>query len=135
MDAQLDALLDAARRARAQAYAPYSRYQVGAAILAEDGRIFQGANMENSAYPTCLCAEHNALGTAVSSGARGFRAVAVVTELDAHGRPGSPCGQCRQALSEFGLDWVVLLAGPSGPPVRTTLRELLPHAFSGEQLG
>lgn len=135
MDAQLDALLEAARTARSRAYAPYSHYQVGAAVLTEDGRIYAGTNVENSAYPTCLCAEHNALGTAVAAGARRFKAVAVVTALDPAGRPGSPCGQCRQALSEFGLDWVVLLAGPSGAPTQTTLRALLPHAFSGEQLG
>lgn len=135
MDPALEALVEAARHARARAYAPYSRYRVGAALRAVDGRIFTGVNVENSAYPTCLCAEHNALGTAVSAGAQKFVAVAVVTELDKGGEPGSPCGNCRQALAEFGLNLVVVLAGPEGPAKTVSLAELLPRAFTPAQLG
>jgi cytidine deaminase len=128
------ALVDAARAARANAYAPYSRYQVGAALLAVDGRVFLGVNVENSAYPSCLCAEHNAIGTAVAAGARAFSAIAVVTEPKPGAPPGSPCGKCRQVLSEFGLDLIVLLAGTSGAFETTTLRALFPRAFTPEDL-
>lgn len=124
------ALVEAARAARANAYAPYSQYKVGAALLAEDGRIFLGVNVENSAYPSCLCAEHNAVGTAVAEGARKFTAIAVVTDPKPGAAPGSPCGKCRQVLSEFGLDLLVILAGTSGPHETVTLRELLPRAFT-----
>ncbi len=128
------ALVEAARAVRAQAYAPYSAYKVGAAIRARDGRVFTGTNVENSAYPTCLCAEVNALGSAVSAGARAFDALAVVTEPPDGKPPGPPCGNCRQALSEFGLDLRVLLAGPSGDVTEHRLGDLLPLAFSAEDL-
>jgi cytidine deaminase len=130
----IDALLEAARAVRANAWAPYSKYLVGAALLADDGRIFTGVNMENSAYPSSLCAEHNALGSAISAGARRFSAIAVVTEPKPGAPFGSPCGKCRQVLAEFGLDLTVYLAGPSGPHETTTLRELLPRAFTAEDL-
>lgn len=133
-EADIAALIAAARAARANAYAPYSKYQVGAALLASDGRVFSGCNVENSAYPSSLCAEHNAIGTGVAAGAREFVAIAVVTELGAGGQPGSPCGKCRQVLSEFGLDMLVILAGPTGEPTTIRLRELLPRAFSSADL-
>ncbi len=134
MRADERALVEAAKEVRPRAYAPYSRYQVGAALRAEDGRIFAGVNLENSAYPTGLCAERAALAAAVSAGARRFSAVAIVTTPNAAGRPAAPCGQCRQALAEFGLEMTVLLAGPEGEPERHTLRALLPLAFSGADL-
>lgn len=132
--APLQALVDEARRVREDAYAPYSGYKVGAAIRAGDGRIFTGTNVENCAYPTCVCAEVNALTTAVSAGARDFTAVAVVTEGGHDGQPGSPCGNCRQALFEFVKDMQVILTTPDGPAHVTTLLLLLPDAFTPERL-
>ncbi len=134
-DQEIDALVAAARAVRDRAHAPYSRYKVAAALRAEDGRVFTGVNVENAAFPTSMCAERNALGAAVTSGATRFVAVAVVTELDGKGQPGSPCGACRQALSEFGLELDVHLAGPDGPAHATLrLSDLLPAAFSGDAL-
>ncbi len=97
-------LVKRAVEARRHAYAPYSKYAVGAALLGKTGQMFSGANVENAAYPTGMCAERTALFHAVSEGEREFAAIAVVTE-----NGGSPCGACRQALSEFGLGTVVLL--------------------------
>lgn len=134
MDAALSALVDEARRVRAAAHAPYSGYRVGAAIRAVDGRVFAGVNVENSAFPTCVCAEVNALSTAVTSGARLFTAIAVVTQPKPGASPGAPCGNCRQALAEFAPDLVVLLAGPEGDPIVTSLGELLPLAFTSKDL-
>ena len=133
--AEIDALVSAARGVRDRAYAPYSGYQVGAALRAKDGRVFTGVNVENSAYPTSMCAERNALATAVGAGVREFAAVAVVTAADDDGRPGSPCGACRQALAEFGTGIDVILATDAGAEY-TVLRldQLLPHAFSGKNL-
>jgi cytidine deaminase len=128
------ALVEAARAARAHAYAPYSGYRVGAAIRTRDGRVFTGVNVENSAYPTCLCAEVNALGSAVAAGARDLEAIAVVTDPPEGKPPGAPCGNCRQALSEFSLDLSILLAGPAGGYVVHRLRDLLPHAFTSGDL-
>lgn len=134
-DADVESLVQAARDIRARAYAPYSGYHVGAALRAEDGRVFCGTNVENSAYPICLCAERNALGTAVVEGATRFVAIAIVTELGKDGRPGSPCGSCRQALSEFAPGLEVVMAGPEGGSrIRRSMAELLPHAFSATSL-
>jgi len=130
----LDALIEAARTARIAAYAPYSGYQVGAALLDAQGRSFTGVNVENSAYPTCVCAETNALGTGVTQGAQSFVAIAICTEPSDNGELGAPCGNCRQALSEFGLDLTVVLVGPTGDPEVIGLRDLLPHAFSSKHL-
>jgi cytidine deaminase len=130
----VDALVLAARKARANAYAPYSHFAVGAALLADDGSVHLGVNVENSAFPTSVCAERTALGTAVTAGHRRFLAIAIALERGKNGELGSPCGNCRQALSEFGLDLVVLLAGPDGDPIRFTLRELLPRAFGPDSL-
>ena len=91
MDAD-EALLEAARAVRSFAYAPYSGYRVGAAIRTKDGRVFVGVNVENSAYPTCICAEVNALSSAVAAGATDFEAIAVVTEPPEGKPPGAPCG-------------------------------------------
>lgn len=132
--AEIAALVDAARAIRGRAYAPYSKYHVGAALLAEDGSIHPGVNVENSAYPTGVCAERTALGAAVTAGATRFRAVAVVTEPPPGDEPAAPCGNCRQGLAEFGIDMTVILAGPSGEPIVTTLKELLPRAFTKQDL-
>lgn len=120
-----DKLVRQAQAARGRAYAPYSHYPVGAALLTTTGRVYEGANIENAAYPVTICAERVAVFKAVSEGEREFIAVAVVT---ANG--GSPCGSCRQVLAEFGLDTVVLIADKGGQIVlETTVRELLPGAF------
>lgn len=124
-------LLEAAARAREFAYAPYSRYLVGAAVLA-NGRIFAACNVENGSFPLSICAERNAVGAAVASGARRIDAVAVVGGTS---RPSSPCGGCRQVLAEFcDADVPVLYAVPGGRPVSTTMGALLPDAFSGRDV-
>jgi cytidine deaminase len=121
-------LLRKAAAVRQHAYAPYSKFQVGAAVLA-DGRIYAGCNVENSAYPLSVCAERNAVGMAISAGARRIDAIAVVG--GSVGRPAAPCGGCRQVLAEFCSESTpVVYASPDGKTVATTVGELLPHAFS-----
>lgn len=122
-------LIAEARRVREQAYAPYSGYRVGAALLGRSGRIYTGCNVENAVYPLGLCAERAALVKAVSEGEREFVAIAVVTE-----NSGTPCGACRQVLREFGEDIVVLIADTQGNYYQTTVRELLPRSFGPEFL-
>lgn len=119
-------LLAQAREAMERAYAPYSGFRVGAALEADDGRVFLGCNVENASYPVGMCAERVALGHAVASGARSFRRVAVASSGE---RPASPCGMCRQALSEFGVDLEVVSATADGAIERWTLSELLPADF------
>lgn len=106
MDAKIDdKLLAAALAARENAYAPYSKFTVGAAVLADDGRIFTGCNVENASYGLTCCAERNAIFAAVSSGARSFKALCVVADTDA---PVAPCGACRQVLAEFPFEKIIL---------------------------
>jgi len=120
-------LLAAARAVRRNAYAPYSRFRVGAAVRDEAGRVHVGCNVENASYGLTVCAERNAVGAAVAAGARAIRAIAVAS---AARPPASPCGACRQVLAELGeADTPVLLAGPRGAPKQTTLGALLPRAF------
>jgi cytidine deaminase len=123
-----DPLVEEARRAAERAYAPYSGFRVGAALLAEDGTVYTGVNVENAAYPSSSCAEATAVGTAVSAGARRFLAVAVAC-IDAATVEGAyPCGRCRQILLEFGVPRV--LVSIAGGEVREhSLGELLPHGF------
>ncbi|OGO26731.1 MAG: cytidine deaminase [Chloroflexi bacterium RBG_16_54_11] len=124
-------LIGRAIEARKMAYAPYSNYLVGAAVLAASGRVFTGANVENAAYPNSLCAERVAIFKAVSEGEREFVALAVVT-----GNGGMPCGACRQAMAEFGLDMRVLVACADGSlRQEATVSELLPGAFGPGDLG
>ena len=121
-------LVAAARAARERAHAPYSRFQVGAAVIDERGRVHVGCNVENASYGLTICAERNAVAAAVAAGARAVRAVAVVTPMKP---PGTPCGACRQVLAEFGAaDTRVLLAGPTGAAEETTLGALLPRGFT-----
>lgn len=128
---RLSALLRAAARARAKAYAPYSGFQVGAAVLA-GGRIFAAGNLENSAYPLSVCAERNAVGMAVAAGRRRIDAVAIV---GGDGRPAAPCGGCRQVLAEFCPgDAPVIYAASAGGSVTTTVGALLPDAFGPADL-
>lgn len=122
---QRQELIRRAIAARRHAYAPYSQYAVGAALLAESGKIYDGVNVENAVYPAGTCAERTAVFSAVAHGERSFRAMAVVSRDG-----GTPCGSCRQVLSEFGLDVLVLIADQDGQVVlETTVADLLPHAF------
>ena len=123
-------LIQKAIDARQRAYAPYSNYPVGAALLTRNGQIFSGANVENAAYPTTMCAERVAVFKAVTEGEQEFDAIAVVTD-----NGGTPCGSCRQVLAEFGLDTIVLIADDNGNLVQeTTVAGLLPQAFTPKDL-
>lgn len=119
------ALLDAARAARAHAYAPYSTYRVGAALRCADGAIYSGANVENASYGLSMCAERCAVFSAVASGRRVFEALAVAGP-ERTATP--PCGACRQVLSQFGTELRVLYTTPGGH-VATTVEALLPGGF------
>ncbi len=125
-----DALVEAAREQQLKAYAPYSRFLVGAALEAEDGRIFTGCNVENASYGLTNCAERVALGTAVSAGARKFRRIVIATDAEP---PSAPCGACRQALAEFG-DIDVEAVSPRGRR-GWRLVELIPSSFGPKDLG
>ena len=129
-DEQRRKLIQAAQEARRWAYVPYSKYPVGAALLSASGKIYDGVNVENAAYPTGICAERVAVFKAVSEGEREFIAIAVVTD-----NGGSPCGSCRQVISEFGLETIVVLADAQGQVVlETSISDLLPGAFRPEHL-
>jgi cytidine deaminase len=123
-------LVDLANVARQRAYAPYSNYAVGSSLRTKTGRIYTGVNVENAAYPQTMCAERVAIFKAVSEGEKEFEVITVVTD-----NGGSPCGGCRQVMAEFGLDTVVLMADGTGRIVKeTTVRDLLPEAFTPEHL-
>ena len=125
-------LLEAASTARDAAYAPYSRFKVGAALLDEQGRIHTGCNVENAAYPQGTCAEAGALSALVLAGGRRLQAVLVVGQAD---QPVTPCGGCRQKLREFAAEPVpVFCTSPEGQVLETTMGALLPHSFGPEQL-
>ncbi|MEJ2746457.1 MAG: cytidine deaminase [Anaerolineae bacterium] len=126
---QREALIAAACEARQRAYAPYSHYAVGAALLVEDGRIITGVNVENAAYGLTNCAERTAVFKMVSEGLRSFQAVAICTE-----NAGSPCGSCRQVMTEFAGDVPVYLCDAQGNCRETTLYTLLPDHFGPEHL-
>lgn len=122
-------LIALATQARALAYAPYSHYAVGAALLGKSGRVYTGCNVENAVYPLTICAERAALFKAVSEGERAFEAIAVVTS-----NGGTPCGSCRQVLAEFGPEIRVLVAMPGRLIDSKRVSELLPGAFSARDL-
>ena len=122
-------LVQHALEARRRAYAPYSNYFVGAAVLADDGTVFPGCNVENAAYPSTICAERVALTSAIANGSRRFTAIAVATS-----NGGSPCGACRQVMAELGLDMTVYIADEHGNFRTMTVRELLPEYFGPEHL-
>lgn len=126
-------LVALAQQARQHAYAPYSSFPVGAALLGRSGRVFTGCNVENAAYPLCICAERTAVSKAVSEGEREFEAIAVVTVTGA-----MPCGSCRQVLREFGGsdgNLRVVVADLDGHVRTFTIAELLPEGFTPDQLG
>ncbi len=123
-------LIESSLGARRWAYAPYSNYAVGAALLTSSGKIYVGVNIENAAYPTSICAERVAVFKAVSEGEKNFTAIAVASSTG-----GEPCGACRQVLSEFGSNTKVLVVNEDGDILQeTTVAELLPHAFGPEDL-
>ncbi len=132
MTVRREELLVEARKARERAYVPYSGFKVGAAVLTKDGRIFSGCNIENSAYSPTNCAERTAIFKAVSEGARDFVALAVVADTQ---QPVTPCGVCRQVISEFfSDDAVIYLSNMAGDVQETTIAQLLPGAFSKKEL-
>lgn len=129
-DEQRQLLIETALGARRWAYAPYSKYTVGAALLTSSGLIYDGVNIENAAYPMVMCAERVAVFKAVSEGETNFKAIAVATS-----NAGTPCGACRQVLSEFGLETIVLIVNGDGlVKQETTVAELLPGAFGPQDL-
>lgn len=122
-------LFDGAREAAELAYAPYSNFRVGAVVVADDGRVFTGANIENAAYPSSSCAEATAINTAAAAGVRKIEIVAVAC-IDTDNIEGAyPCGRCRQIMSEFDVDQVLVTGGPGTEERTHTLDELLPHRF------
>jgi cytidine deaminase len=125
-------LRERATTAMERAYAPYSSFKVGAALLAADGTVVEGCNVENASYPAGSCAERVAVGAAVARGMRQFDALAIVTEAE---MPTPPCGICRQVLMEFAPDLPVLSVTRGGAEARWTMSELLPHAFTPTSLG
>ena len=130
MNEAREQLIQIAIEARKWAYAPYSHYAVGAALLTASGKVYDGVNIENAAYPTGICAERVAVFKAVSEGERQFDAIAVVTS-----NAGTPCGACRQVMAEFGLDTVVYIADVEGNlKLETTVAGLLPGSFGPEDL-
>jgi len=125
-------LFAAAEAVRARAYAPYSKFPVGAAILADDGNIYAGCNIENAAYPQGNCAEASAIAAMIAGGARRIRRIYVTGPGAA---PVTPCGGCRQRIREFAdQDVVVISHGVEGTPLHQTVAELLPHSFGPEYL-
>ncbi|RJQ33073.1 MAG: cytidine deaminase [Actinobacteria bacterium] len=121
-----DELINEAKRVRQNAYAPYSKFKVGAAVLGEDSKIYTGCNVENVALGLSICAERSAIVHAFSEGCRHMTHIAIVTD---HNTPCSPCGICRQVLYEFNPDMIVYLANLEGQVIEKTAKELLPLAF------
>jgi cytidine deaminase len=127
------ALFEAAEGVRGRAHVPYSHFQVGAAILADDGRIYAGCNVENAAYPLGNCAEASAIAAMIAGGGKRIRRIFITGPGAA---PVTPCGGCRQRIREFAdADTPVICLGVEGEPLETTLGTLLPHSFGPEFLG
>jgi cytidine deaminase len=127
-----DQLIEEAKKAREKAYVPYSKFGVGAALLTTDGKVYHGCNIENAAYSMCNCAERTALFKAYSEGDKDYQKLAVVADTD---RPCSPCGACRQVISELcSKDMKVILSNLKGDILEITVEDLLPGAFSPEDL-
>ena len=127
----LEYLKEKALEAKSKAYAPYSKFNVGCALVTMDDKIYLGCNVENASYGAGICAERTAIVKAVSDGHRKFKSIAVITDLK---EPATPCGICRQFIREFGLDIVVYCFGMDGTTLIKTLEEFLPHSFGPEHL-
>lgn len=130
-DHQLMVLRERALAAMERAYAPYSNFRVGAALLGTDGSVTEGCNVENAAYPAGICAERGALAAAVARGARTFEAIVITTDAE---EPTPPCGICRQVLEEFSPHMLVVSCTRTGREARWSLDELLPKAFTPQSL-
>lgn len=130
MKHNLTVLIGQAIAVSRRAYAPYSNYAVGAALVGADGQVFTGCNVENASYPAAICAERGALMKAISEGVQDFDVIVVATR-----NGGSPCGICRQMLSEFGVSLRIVMVDFEGEiALDTTLAELLPHSFTPQSL-
>ena len=123
----LESVRDAALVAMERAYAPYSQFRVGAALVGDDGRLFAGCNVENAAYPAGICAERSALGAAIAGGVTRFDLLVIATEAD---DPTPPCGMCRQALVEFAPRLAIVSYTKHGTEAKWDLATLLPHPFT-----
>ncbi|MGE5592219.1 MAG: cytidine deaminase [Betaproteobacteria bacterium] len=124
-------LIELAKSVRERAYAPYSRFQVGAALLGRSGRVYTGCNVENASYPAGVCAERCAVAKAVSEGEREFSAIAIVADTEG---PCAPCGICRQVLVEFGPAIQVIMSNLKGDVRVAAAADLLPGAFTGADM-
>ena len=127
----LEKAFEYAKKARNNAYAPYSHFLVGAALVTKDGKIFTGCNIENASFGLTVCAERVAIFKAVSEGERDFDFLVVVTDTDP---PAFPCGACRQVIREFGKDIEVVVANLKGDMIKKSLSEILPNSFGPEDL-
>jgi cytidine deaminase len=128
----IDQLIEQAKKAREYAYVPYSKFKVGAALLTKEGKVYRGCNIENAAYSMCNCAERTALFKAYSEGDKEYTALAVIADSP---RPVPPCGACRQVISELcPPEMKVILTNLKGDITELTVKELLPGAFSAEDL-
>lgn len=129
---ETEKLIIEAKKARERAYVPYSKFKVGAALLTEDGKVYHGCNIENSAYSMTNCAERTALFKALSEGDKNFKTLVVIADTN---RPVPPCGACRQVISELcSKDMTIVLTNLKGHIQEITVEELLPGAFSPEDL-
>ncbi|KFM63534.1 Cytidine deaminase, partial [Stegodyphus mimosarum] len=129
---KISELCELSKGALSNAYCPYSKFSVGAALLTEDGRFFTGCNVENASYGLSVCAERTVIVKAVSEGCRKFKALAIATS--SKNEVIGPCGACRQVIVEFGTDWNIYLIKTDGSYVKHSAAELLPYAFTPDSL-
>jgi cytidine deaminase len=127
----LEPLVADALGVRSNAYAPYSNFRVGAALLGESGKVYLGCNVENSSYGLCVCAERSAVARAVADGEKRFKGIVIATQSET---PSPPCGMCRQTLGEFAHDMPVILVNDKGGRLETSLDELFPMSFTNDFL-